>query len=75
MVPEYPILAHADLGNPDRCGCISPVNRGEEADMTFKSVSRALLRIPVVCAAASCAGAIPTDHQQHLAGVMLNVLR
>jgi hypothetical protein len=33
VVLEYPILAHADVGNPDCCGCISPVNRGEEADI------------------------------------------
>ena len=33
MAPEYPILAHADFGNPDCCGCIFAVNRGEEADI------------------------------------------
>ena len=33
VAPEYPILAHADSGNPDCCGCVSPVNRGEEADI------------------------------------------
>ena len=30
---DYPILAHADFGNPDCCGCIFPLNRGEEADI------------------------------------------
>jgi hypothetical protein len=32
--PEYPILAHADFGKPDCCGCVFPVNHGEEVEIT-----------------------------------------
>jgi hypothetical protein len=38
--PEYPILAHADFGNPDCCGRVLPVNRGEETDITCNTAAR-----------------------------------
>ena len=32
--PNIRFSSHADFGNPDCRGCISPVSRGEEADIT-----------------------------------------
>ena len=44
---EWPILAHADFGDPACCGCLSPVARVDQADIVCDECAAILRTVPV----------------------------
>src|SRR5215203_1954911 len=43
---RYPIVAHSDIGDPDCCGCVFPVFRENEADITCNECGAIIKTIP-----------------------------
>jgi hypothetical protein len=43
---RYPIVAHSDTGDPDCCGCIFPVFRENEADITCNECGSIIKTVP-----------------------------
>lgn len=43
---RYPVVAHADTGDPDCCGCIFPVFRENEADITCNECGAVVKTVP-----------------------------
>jgi hypothetical protein len=45
--PEY-ILPHSDFGDPDRCGPLFPVARGDPSDITRNECGLVLKSVPAI---------------------------
>ncbi len=44
---EWPILAHADFGDPECCGCLFPVARGDQIDIVCNECAAILRTVQV----------------------------
>jgi DNA-directed RNA polymerase subunit RPC12/RpoP len=51
-VREYPkwLVAHADFGDPECCGLLFPVERGEESDIACNECGTVILSVPAAAA-------------------------
>jgi hypothetical protein len=48
-MPDYPILVgHCDFGDPDCCGIIMPVVRGEQCDLVCNECRAVIATVPAV---------------------------
>ena len=47
LVPEYPILVcHSDYGDPECCGIVMPVERGEQTDLVCNECGMVIGTVP-----------------------------
>jgi hypothetical protein len=44
---EWPLLAHADFGAPHCDGCLLPIIRGDQADITCNACAAVVRSVPV----------------------------